>query len=86
MNNDSECSCPTGCSSCQDKMACTACMTGKFLIDGVCKCHPQCQDCNGPLANNCLSCSLSNTYLDTDGSCVSICGDIFYGNNVTKKC
>ena len=77
--------CATYCSTCIDYTACTACTVGYYLyadsscgsctagyyIEGVyCKaCDSRCFTCSGPVASNCLSCTLPRR-LSTSNSCV----------------
>ena len=56
-----------------------------ILITPINTCATHCLTCNGPNANDCLSCDAS-TFLHIDGTCITNCPSGYYGDTSTRTC
>ena len=56
-----------------------------ILITPINTCATHCLTCNGPNANDCLSCD-GSTFLHIDGTCITNCPSGYYGDTSTRTC
>jgi len=55
------------------------CKTGETLI-------PDCIECGSPDDTECIDCGIGKFVGTNDKSCVTSCGNTFYGDSTAKKC